>query len=63
MELPDYHFSSVVCEERAVGRAVATGGVCGGGVTPPPDDCSYEQFQVNSGRFAEEIQVNQRKFR
>ena len=43
-------------------RAVATGGVWGGGVTPP-DDCSYEQFQVNSGRFAEEIQVNQRKFR
>ena len=34
----------------------------GGGVTPS-DDCSYEQFQVNSGRFAEEIQVNQRKFR
>ena len=35
---------------------------CVGGVTPP-DDYSYEQFQVNSGRFAEEIQVNQRKFR
>ena len=42
-------------------RAVATGGVWG--CNTPPDDCSYEQFQVNSGRFAEEIQVNQRKFR
>ena len=42
-------------------RAVASGGGVGG--VTPPDDCSYEQFQVNSGRFAEEIQVNQRKFR
>ena len=47
-----------ICEQ---GRAVATGGC--GGCNTPPDDCSYEQFHVNSGRFAEEIQVNQRKFR
>ena len=33
------------------------GGVGGCGGVTPPDDCSYEQ-----GRFAEEIQVKQRKF-
>ena len=49
---------------RAQGRADRGCGGGGGGVgVTPPNNCSCGQFQVNPGRFAEEIQVNEHKFR
>jgi 16S rRNA C1402 (ribose-2'-O) methylase RsmI len=46
---------------RDATRAVATGGVWG--CNTPLMIAHMSNYQVNSGRFAEEIEVNQRKFR
>jgi hypothetical protein len=48
----------LLCLKSLARRVVPTGGVWGV-EHPPPNNCSCGQFQVNPGRFAEEIQVNE----